>query len=34
VVEIGAGIANPEVDDPKLAKYKDQIEKQLANLDS
>jgi cytochrome c-type biogenesis protein CcmH/NrfF len=27
-------IGNPEIDDPELAKYKDQIEKQLANLDS
>src|SRR6266699_1414166 len=29
-----AEIARPEIDDPVLAKYKDQIEKQLANLDS
>jgi cytochrome c-type biogenesis protein CcmH/NrfF len=26
-------IGNPEIEDPELAKYKDQIEKQLANLD-
>jgi cytochrome c-type biogenesis protein CcmH len=29
-----AEIGNPEIEDPELAKYKDQIEKQLANLDS
>jgi cytochrome c-type biogenesis protein CcmH/NrfF len=27
-------VGKPEVEDPELAKYKDQIEKQLANLDS
>ena len=27
-------IGNPEMEDPELSKYKDQIEKQLANLDS
>jgi cytochrome c-type biogenesis protein CcmH/NrfF len=27
-------IGTPEIEDPELAKYKDQIEKQLANLDS
>jgi hypothetical protein len=29
-----AEIGNPEIEDPELARYKDQIEKQLANLDS
>jgi cytochrome c-type biogenesis protein CcmH len=28
-----AEIGNPEIEDPELAKYKDQIEKQMANLD-
>jgi cytochrome c-type biogenesis protein CcmH len=32
--EIGAEIGKPAIDDPELAKYKDQIEKQMANLDS
>jgi cytochrome c-type biogenesis protein CcmH/NrfF len=27
-------IGNPEIEDPELARYKDQIEKQLANLDT
>jgi cytochrome c-type biogenesis protein CcmH/NrfF len=34
VPEVGTGIGNAEIEDPELAKYKDQIEKQLANLDS